>query len=76
MALTQQDLIASLLKDQAYVSQLLEEMLPDDTNDLLQGSRKGKSEVGKLDHLLGQSEIFARERAKQLRVKAVTNQKT
>ena len=75
MSLNSQDLINSLVKDPVYVQQTLDEILPDDTNELLNGSRKGKSEVSQLDHLKGQSDKFARERANQLRIKAVTTQK-
>ena len=45
MALNENDLIASLLRNQTYLSQITEEMLPDDTLDLLKGTRKGKSDV-------------------------------
>ena len=68
MSLNSQDLINSLVKDPVYVQQTLDEILPDDTNELLNGSRKGKSEVSQLDHLKGQSDKFARERANQLRI--------
>ena len=53
MALTSLDVVNSLFKDPSYVNTVLEEMLPDDTMELLQGTRKGKSEVSRLDHLKG-----------------------
>ena len=65
MALSENDLVASLLKSPAYVEAIEEEMLPDDTMDMLQGSRRGKNEVKFYDHILGVSELQTRQKAKQ-----------
>ena len=48
-----------------------DEMLPDDTNDMLNGSRKGKHEVKYYDHIMGVSELQTRQKAKQQKQKAV-----
>ena len=58
--LNENDLIASLLKSEAYVSQVTEEMLPDDTLDLLKGTRKGKSDVKDMDHIIGVSNLLSK----------------
>ena len=51
-------------------------MLPDDTLDLLKGTRKGKNEVKNLDHIVGISDLQSRQKAKDQRLKAVTTLKT
>ena len=70
------DLIASLLKSEAYVSQVTEEMLPDDTLELLKGTRKGKNEIKDMDHIVGVSNLLTRQKAKEMRTRAVTQNKT
>lgn len=70
------DLIASLLKNEAYVSQITDEMLPDDTLDLLKGTRKGKNEIKDMDHIVGVSNLLTRQKAKEMRTRAVTQSKT
>ena len=60
MALSENDLIASLLRTPAYVEAIEDEMIPDDTNDLMKGSRKGKAEVKFYDHIMGVSELQTR----------------
>ena len=73
MIIDEKDLIASLLRGQNYLEEVTEELFPDDTNDLMQGTRKGKNTTVKdLDHLVGVSDIKARKKAKELRLKAVT----
>ena len=74
--LSEIDLIASLLKNEAYVSQITEEMLPDDTLDLLKGTRKGKNEIKDMDHIVGVSNLLTRQKAKEMRTRAVTQNKT
>ena len=74
--LTENDLIASLLKSEAYVSQATEDMIPDDTLDLLKGTRKGKSDVKDMDHIVGVSNLLTRQKAKDLKARAVTQSKT
>lgn len=64
MALNENDVIASLLRNPGYVDQIMDELLPDDTLDLLRGSRKGKSEVGKYDHIVGVSDLHTRQKAR------------
>ncbi len=76
MSLTENDLIASLLRSPTYLSQITEEMLPDDTLDLLNGTRKGKSDVKQLDHIVGISDLQSRQKARDQRIKAVTAHKT
>ena len=75
MSLTETDLIASLLKSEAYVAEITEEMLPDDTLDLLKGTRKGKNEIKDLDHIVGVSNLLTRQKAKEQRARAVTASK-
>ena len=58
--LTEEDLIASVLKTHAYLDVVTEEMMPDDTLDLLKGTRKGKSFVKQLDHIVGVSDLMVR----------------
>ncbi len=67
MALTETDLVASLLRNQNYIDQVTQEVLPDDTNDLLKNSRKGKSDVKELEHIVGISDLMTRQKAKQQR---------
>ena len=75
-ALTENDLINSLLKSEVYVNQITEEMIPDDTLDLLKGTRKGKSNVKDMDHIVGVSNLLTRQKAKEQRDRAVTQSKT
>ena len=63
MALNESDLIGSLLRGQAYLEQITTEMVPDDTLDLLKGTRRGKSEVKQLDHIVGISDLLSRQKA-------------
>ena len=42
---------------------------------LLQGARKGKSDVKEMVHILGPSEVNVRIKAKELRTRAVTQSK-
>ena len=51
-------------------------MLPDDTLDLLKGTRRGKSEVKGLDHIVGISDLASRQKAKEQRQRAVITNKT
>ena len=74
--LSEIDLIASLLKNEAYVGQITDEMLPDDTLDLLKGTRKGKNEIKDMDHIVGVSNLLTRQKAKEMRTRAVTQSKT
>ena len=74
--LTEHDLIASLMRNQVYMEEVTREMLPDDTMDILNGTRKGKSDVKTLDHIMGVSDINTRQKAKEQRIKAVTIGKT
>ena len=75
MTLTQTDLIESLLKDEQYMKHAVGEMLPDDTLDLLNGTRKRKGSMGELEHLVGHSNKIAIVKADNMRVKTVTNMK-
>ena len=76
MFLNENDLISSLLRSQPYVEEIIEELHPDDTLDLLKGTRKGKSEVKEMDHIVGVSNLQTRQKAKEQRNRAVTIQKT
>ena len=77
MTIDEKDLIASLLRGQNYLEQITEELCPDDTLDLLNGTRKGKSTTVKdLDHIVGVSDLQTRQKAKEMRLKAVTQGKT
>lgn len=49
--LNENDLIASLLRSHPFIEMATEEMLPDDTLDILRGTRRGKSDVQTLDHI-------------------------
>ena len=69
----EKDLITSLLRGQNYLEEVTEELFPDDTKDLMKGSRKGKNTTVKdLEHIVGVSDIKARKKAQELRLKAVT----
>ena len=76
MQFTENDLIASLMKNTNYVDSITSEMIPDDTLDLLKGTRKGKSDVKTLDHIVGVSDLSAVQKAKEQRRRAVTIGKT
>ena len=67
---TEGDLIQSLMKKPQYVEEILAEMLPDDTKWLLGGTRKGKSKDINMDKLMGGSNVDAREKAHQSKLKA------
>lgn len=60
MSLTEHDLINSLFRTQGFLDQVVEEMIPDDTIDLLKGTRRGKSDVKDLDHIVGVSDLLSR----------------
>ena len=61
MMIDEKDLIASLLRGQNYLEEVTEELCPDDTNEMMHFSRKGKNTTVKdLDHLVGVSDIKAR----------------
>ncbi len=49
--LNETDLIASIMRNQNYLDQIKEEIHPDDTMDLLQGSRRGKNEIKDRAHI-------------------------
>ena len=70
--LNETDLIASLLKSKTYLDQITTEMVPDDTMDLLKGTRRGKSEVKHLDHIVGISDLLSRQKAAVQKQRAVT----
>ena len=57
MSLSENEVIASLMKNANYIEQITNEMIPDDTLDLLKGTRKGKSDVKTLDHIVGVSDL-------------------
>ena len=42
------------------MEEVTREMLPDDTMDILNGTRKGKSDVKTLEHIMGVSDINTR----------------
>ena len=42
-----------------YVDSITSEIIPDDTMDLLKGTRKGKNDVKSLDHIIGVSDLQA-----------------
>ena len=44
--------------------------------DLLKGTRKGKSNVKDMDHIVGVSNLLTRQKAKEQRDRAVTQSKT
>ena len=58
--LTENDLIASMMKNSSYMEQVTADMIPDDTMDLLKGTRKGKNDVKSLEHIVGVSDLLAR----------------
>ena len=73
MIADEKDLIASLLRSQNFLEQITEEFCPDDTLEMLQGTRKGKNTTFKdLDHIVGASDLATRQKAKEMRYKAVT----
>ena len=45
------------MKNANYIDQITNEMIPDDTLDLLEGTRKGKSDVKTRDHIVGVSDL-------------------
>lgn len=49
--------------------------MQDDTLELLHGTRKGKSEVKNMSHIIGASELNARTKATEAKARAVTNVK-
>ena len=71
MVLSETELVGSLLCSQSYLDTITGELLPDDTMDLCNGSRKGKSEVKYYDHIEGVSNIHSKQMAKQQRQRAV-----
>ena len=75
MSLGLEDLIASMMRNPSYVEQACQEIHPDDTMALLQGARKGKSDIKEMVHILGPSEVNVRIKAKELRTRAVTKSK-
>ena len=58
--LNESDLFASLLRQEHYLEQITEEMIPDDTLDLLKGTRKGKNEIKDREHIVGVSNLLVR----------------
>ena len=54
------------------MEQITTEMVPDDTLDLLKGTRRGKSEVKQLDHIVGISDLLSRQKAQAQKQRAVT----
>ena len=60
MTLGEQELVASMLRSKAYIETIEEELLPDDTLDLLQGTRKGKHSIKNFDHIVGISDLQTR----------------
>ena len=76
MVLSEADLIRSLLVQPIYLSNITQELIPDDTNELLVVSgRKGKSLEKNLNRIVGTSDQMFAERARELKVKAVTRTK-
>ena len=76
MVLTEADLIRSLLMQPLYLSSITQEMIPDDTNDLLvMHGRKGKSVEKNLNRIVGTSDKMFAEKARELKLKAVTRSK-
>lgn len=63
--LNESDLIGSLCRSQSYLEQITEELIPDDTLDLLKGTRKGKNEIKDRDHIVGVSNLLTRQKAKE-----------
>ena len=61
--LNETDLIAAIMRNQNYLDQIKEEIAPDDTMDLLQGSRKGKNEIKDRAHIQGVSNMKTKEKA-------------
>ena len=74
--LSETDLILSLCKQPAFLEQIVEELAPDDTLELLNGTRKAKSDVQNLEHIVGASDMNARIKAKEARLKSVTQTKS
>ena len=72
MSLTLDDLVASMMRNATYIEQATQELIPDDTMDLLKGTRKGKSDVKQMSHILGVSEVQVRKKAREQRLIAVT----
>lgn len=64
------------MRNANYVDQVTSEMIPDDTLDLLKGTRKGKNEIKTLDHIVGVSDLAVIQKAKEQRKRAVTIAKT
>ena len=76
MVLSEADLIRSLLVQPIYLNNITQELIPDDTNELLVVSgRKGKSLEKNLNRIVGTSDQMFAERARELKVKAVTRTK-
>ena len=76
MVLSEADLIRSLLVQPLYLNNITQELIPDDTNELLVVSgRKGKSLEKNLNRIVGTSDQMFAERARELKVKAVTRTK-
>ena len=76
MVLTEADLVKSLLMQPLYINSVAQEMIPDDTSELLvQHGRKGKSMEKGLNRIVGTSDQMFAERARELKIKAVTRSK-
>ena len=76
MVLTESDLIKSLLAQPLYLSQAMQEIAPDDTADMMiKFGRKGKSTEKQLNRIQGTSDGLFAERAKELKIKAVSKSK-
>ena len=76
MVLSETDLIRSLLMQPLYLANITQELIPDDTNDLLVlHGRKGKSLEKGMHRIVGTSDKLFAERARELKAKAVTRSK-
>ena len=72
MVLTESDLVRSLLAQPQYFSAAMDEIAPDDTNDMMEKyGRKGKSTEKHLNKIQGTSDGMFAEKAKELKIRAV-----
>ena len=72
MVLSESDLVRSLLAQPQYFSAAMDELVPDDTNDMMEKyGRKGKSTEKHLNKIQGTSDGLFAEKAKELKIKAV-----
>ena len=65
--LNEKDVVSAMMRQPTYLDEITEEMIPDDSFDLVWGTRKGKSEVKNFDHIVGVSDLNSRKKDREMR---------